>query len=91
MIVPGNWGANAMAAATADKISDEEAAATEAARQTGEKSAARMSVHLDRIIHPTHAIRLAENDLARRQVARDGLHHGPGYCVFQLTLSVRHW
>jgi hypothetical protein len=59
-------------------------AAAEHAPDPGQEAAAGVGVHLDRVVHPTHAIGLAIDDLARQQINRQRLHHGPGNLVLRV-------
>jgi hypothetical protein len=67
-----------VAIAARGKIGDEQAAAGEAAGQAGKEAAAGVGVHLDRVVHPTHAVGLAIDGLVWHEVDRHGLHNGSG-------------
>lgn len=71
------------------KIGDEETAAAEAAFDAGKKAAARMGRHRDRIIHPAHAIGLAEHGFAGIEIDRERLHHGAGELVSHFISPIR--
>jgi hypothetical protein len=59
-------------------------AAAEHAPDPGQEAAAGVGIHLDRVVHPTHAIGLAVDDLARQQINRQRLHDGPGNLVLHV-------
>ena len=77
-----------VAGAICGEIGYEEAAAAEAAGQAGEEAAAGVGVHFDGVIHPAHAVGLAEDGFARHQVHRDGLHDRAGHLVLHAACSL---